>query len=219
MSILIDILVVLIIVLFAFLGYKKGFMKLALGIISFFAATLIAVILYKPVSNAIINNTDVDDIIKTKISGSILKRNPDIEKADEIIVSEENPSFINDYITKNIEDIKTKKGTEIIETLSGALAKSIITLATFIVLFIVTKLIILILNVFIGFVEKIPFIKQFNGIGGLLYGIVKGLITVYFAFCIVYFLRTTNLNIEGNIQKSFIGSKMYNNNIILKLIK
>ena len=63
MNYLIDIILIAIIALTTFIGYKRGLIKVAFKLISFLLAIVIAVVLYKPISNFIINNTQIDDTI------------------------------------------------------------------------------------------------------------------------------------------------------------
>ena len=60
MNYLIDIIVLVIIALFTFIGYKKGLINVAFKLISFVLAIVISLILYKPLSNYIINKTTLD---------------------------------------------------------------------------------------------------------------------------------------------------------------
>ena len=56
MWIVFDLLVIGIIALCTFIGYKQGLVKAIIKILSFVIAIVIALILYKPVSNIIIKN-------------------------------------------------------------------------------------------------------------------------------------------------------------------
>ena len=67
MYIVIDLIVIGIVALFTFLGYKQGLVKAAIKILSFLIAIIVAFVLYKPVSNLIINNTSIDNNIKNSI--------------------------------------------------------------------------------------------------------------------------------------------------------
>ena len=67
MNYLIDLILIAIIALFTFIGYKKGLIKVAFGLVSFILAIVISVVLYKPVSNFIINYTPLDDTIESAI--------------------------------------------------------------------------------------------------------------------------------------------------------
>ena len=80
MGIVIDIVVIAILVLNIIIGYKKGLINVVFNILAFFIAIIITFILYKPVSNFIINNTEIDDKIKqTIIENSKKEDNSDDE--------------------------------------------------------------------------------------------------------------------------------------------
>ena len=57
MSIIIDLIIVGILGLSIFFGYKKGLTKCVIKILSFVIALVVAFILFKPVSNFVIKNT------------------------------------------------------------------------------------------------------------------------------------------------------------------
>ena len=67
MIILIDLVVIGIIILSTYLGYKKGLIGVAFKILSFIIAIIITLILYKPVTNIIIQNTTWDEKIEQTI--------------------------------------------------------------------------------------------------------------------------------------------------------
>ena len=56
MGIILDLIIVAIIASNIFICYKKGLVKLAVGLVAVLAAIILSVILYKPVSNLIIKN-------------------------------------------------------------------------------------------------------------------------------------------------------------------
>ena len=67
MSLIIDLIILGLILLCVFFGYKKGLTKCVIKILSFVIAIIIAVVLFKPISNFVINNTKIDDNIKNSI--------------------------------------------------------------------------------------------------------------------------------------------------------
>lgn len=66
----IDIIVVVIILISAFLGYKKGFVKSAINLVSFFVAIGLALMFYKPLAVILTENTQIDDWVVEKIISS-----------------------------------------------------------------------------------------------------------------------------------------------------
>ena len=67
MGILIDIVIVLIILLSTFLAYKKGLIAQAIKLVAVIISILLTLLLYKPVSNFIINTTGIDEAIQNGI--------------------------------------------------------------------------------------------------------------------------------------------------------
>ena len=57
MGIIIDIILIAIVLLSAFLGYKKGLVKLGAKLFAGIIAIILTIIVYKPVSGMIIKNT------------------------------------------------------------------------------------------------------------------------------------------------------------------
>ena len=67
MGIVIDIIIIAILFLSIFLGYKKGLIKLVFNLCAFLIALIVTFILYRPISAIVINNTDFDENIKQTI--------------------------------------------------------------------------------------------------------------------------------------------------------
>lgn len=70
-----DIIVIIFIALCILLGYIRGFAKVAIKIIGFIASLIIALILYTPISNYIINNTEIVNNLQTAIQEKIYTEN------------------------------------------------------------------------------------------------------------------------------------------------
>ena len=58
-----DIIVIIIILLSVLLGYKKGFVRTAMNLLSFFVAIGLALMFYKPLAIILTENTGIDDWI------------------------------------------------------------------------------------------------------------------------------------------------------------
>ena len=67
MSIVVDLIIVVLILMSVLTAYKKGLVSLALGLVYFLIAIAITTVLYKPVSNFIINATSIDETIENVI--------------------------------------------------------------------------------------------------------------------------------------------------------
>ncbi len=97
-----DIIVILVMALTIFLGYKRGLIGVAVKLLGFVISLVIALIFYTPVSDYIINNTDIvanlEEVIESKIySGD---EEESTEEANTISASME--QYIEDYTEEAI---------------------------------------------------------------------------------------------------------------------
>ena len=198
MAIIFDIVVVIIIALCTFIGYKQGLVKSAIKILSFFIAIVVALALYKPISNIIINKTPIDDNIKNTI---IEKIKPEgVEKDEEIKLEDGN-------------------ALDIIETLAEAFTVKIIETVTLLLIYIIVKVALKFVSALTDIITKLPILKQVNKAGGTIYGIIKGVILIYTILTVVYLMAPLlNKTVTENINKSIITKTLYNNNLILNII-
>lgn len=202
MNYLIDIILIAIIALTTFIGYKRGLIKVAFKLISFLLAIVIAVVLYKPISNFIINNTQIDDTIENTIEERL--SSPDIS-------DEESDNIVAAYYD-NVKNYSTAAAAKII-------SETIINVSCMIIVFVVSKIILLLFRFSGDLIAKLPLIKQLNSVGGFLYGILEGFILIYILLALIAIMSPIiNMNQLINIiNSSIIANIMYNNNIIFIL--
>ena len=209
MGIFLDIVVVAILALNIILGYKKGLINVVFNIVAFLLAIVITLVLYKPVSNIIIQNTNIHENIKEMI----LKRSQGTEPKEENIESND----INKYIENSINNMTNEAKTAAREVVAENFATKAAQVITGIVLFILTRAILILLRFVTQTIAKLPIIKQFNTLGGIIYGIIKGLIIIYVLLTIMYLIVSIkgNGNIALAIDSSCITKFLYDNNIIV----
>lgn len=209
MGIAIDVIIILVILLCTFIGYKRGLIRVITSLLSFIIALILAVIIYKPVSNIIINNTKIYNNIQSGIYENI--KDEDIEESDNGIIS-----FAKNYIYSEAKDIT-------LEMISESVAQIVIDVITFIIILIITRIILIFVSVVFSSIASLPIIKQFNKAGGLIYGFLQGIIINYIIFALILLIvQISNVNtdfINNSINKSKIGNILYNENIIINLIK
>ena len=167
MGIIIDIILIAIILLSAFLGYKKGLVKLGAKLFAGLIAIIITIVIYKPVSEMIINNTSLDEKIQSTI----------IQNA-------------NNILPQQAEDI----------------AKNVVRVITAVVLFIGVKIILSIIISLLDFVASLPILKEFNEMGGIVYGLVRGILIV--GVCILLLGAYTKVNPENTLNSEVQNSHL-----------
>lgn len=191
MGIVLDLIIVLLLVINIIIGYKKGLVEVVFNICAFIIALVVALILYKPVSNIVIKNTN----IYGKIRETIVNNNNEEEQS----------------IVKDVQN-KTK------EQLADVISIKAVNIIVAIVLFIITRIAVILLKTVLEGIAELPIIKQFNQIGGIGYGILKGFLLIYILVTLLFFVNAIvgNNKVSAVVEESFITKVLYENNIIVK---
>ena len=210
MGIVVDIILCSIIILNVFIGYKKGLIKVAFNIFAFFIAIIATFILFKPISNLVINNTQIDDKIKETIVNKA-SRNQDTNEIND------SKGFIQEYIENEIKSKAEEVKNNTIETIAEAISIRAVEILTWIMLFIAIRIVLILLKFLSEAISEIPIIKQFNEIGGIIYGIIKSAVIIILILTIIFIISSIHGNgkINDAIEESFITKYLYNNNIIV----
>ena len=211
MTIVVDLIILAIIVLCIVIGYIRGLTGSLIKILSFVLSVIIAFILFVPVSNLIINNTEIDENIETSIRNAILSGEENGEAAM--------PETITDYIGQKVDEASDSAKETVVDSTAREVSLTIVKAGTWIALFIVTRILLILLRFITSLIAKLPIIKQFDKLGGFIYGLLEGLIIVYVVLAIISFVSPMmSGDIANAIDNSTIGSMMYNNNLLLKII-
>jgi len=214
MAIIIDIVIVAIIALCLFLGYRRGLTGSLLKILSFVLAIVIAFILFKPVSNLVINHTNWDDSLKTSIEQFITEKTSTPEEKSSL------PQVIVDYIDETMAQSVNEAKEVAIENTAQSVTNLIVNAGVWIAVFIIARILLIFIKFITALIARLPVIKQFDKLGGILYGILEAFVILYVLLAIISFIAPMINNAEfiDALNKSFIGSMLYNNNILLKIL-
>ena len=211
MSIIVDLVILGIILLCIIIGYVRGLTGALIKILSFVLSIVIAFILFIPVSNLVINNTKIDENLEKSIREMILDNNEGKE--------EKMPEAITDYIGQKVEQATDSAKETIVDNTARDVSLTIVKAGTWIVLFIIARILLILLKYITALIAKLPVIKQCDKLGGIIYGLLEGLIIVYVLLAIISFASPMmGESILDSINQSYVGSMMYNNNLILKII-
>lgn len=196
MSIIVDLIIIAIILLSTFLAYRKGLITLAIQLVAVVIAVVLTLILYKPVSNLIINVTSIDETIQNAI----------LEEANDIMTNEEEGA------NQIVETIQNNMLPETARTISINIIEGAVILILYVIIRIALKFVTTLANL----VSKLPILNQFNKLGGVLYGILRGLLIVYIILLLVNLsgeIEPQNV-VYTSVQDSYIGKMMNENNIL-----
>ena len=210
MSIIFDVIVLLILIASIYYGYKKGIINVGYKLVALILSLLISIVLYMPLTQLIVNNTDIDE----KIEEIIIKNA--IVKAGE---KEDSKDGIDDYIQKYVRELAVGSQNAVVEVSAKPIALNVIRIGVMITLFILTRVILSVLKMCTEIISKIPILKQCNEIAGLAYGALRGILIVYGILALLFFIvsMTGQTDIIAAIEESYITKFLYNNNLLMKL--
>lgn len=217
MGIALDIFILVILVLSIFMGYKKGLISLIFSLCAFIIAIILTWILYTPITNFIIDNTDFDENIESAIIEKGINTSEEETKDNKNTIK--NEDNINTYVEKYLEGSVEETKDKTIENTADIISKKVVSIVVAIVLFIVLRLVLILLKFVLQGLAELPLIKQLNKTGGVIYGIIRGLFIVYAVLAIMFFIISVNDSevLTNMIDSSMIGKYLYTNNIILNV--
>lgn len=214
MGIIFDVIIVAIIILNIYLCYKKGLVNLAVGLVAFIAAIILAIVLYRPISNLVIENTEIDENIKEVIIKNFSAKTTDGEQVEVQYVS------VWSYLEKYIGDAVGETQNEIVADTAETLSIKVINLGVIIAIYLVVRVALFALTFVADAITSLPILKQLDDVGGIVYGAIKALIIVYVVLAILFFVvgLTANNTISTAIDSSYVTKFFYNNNVLLNLV-
>lgn len=217
MSIIIDLVIIGIIALCVFLAYKKGLTKCIIKVLSFVIAVAVAAILFKPVGDFIIQNTQIDETIKDAVMSIV---DEDVSETGKVKEESNLPQAMVDYINKSVENAVDEVKQNAVEVAANGIAITAINVGSAILLFIIVRIALMFVSALSSVITDLPIIKQFDKTGGILYGFLKSFVIIFVIFAIISFISPLieQTGIIVAIDKSFLGSMLYNNNILLKIL-
>lgn len=205
-----DIIIIALIALGAFRGYKKGLIGILFSIIGMAAAIILAFILQTAVAKSLYN-TGIGESIRTTVSTELTK------SIEEKIKDNSNE---DDKINFYGIIVDTLAGEEQIESVSEKVTMAILKGISFVLVFFIVMLISYILQMILNVVFNLPILNSVNNIGGIIGGILKVVVKIYVVLAIVYFISATSFlqPVTNIIDNSILTKVLYNNNIFVNII-
>lgn len=218
-GILVDLVIISIIISSIYWGYRRGLVAAIFKILVFIISLLIVFLLYKPVSNSIMANTQIDEklaaLIQSNLEGTTLADGNLLEPSESNF-SVAVVNMINDFVKEALQ----KNVPNAVGYVSVELSHFMIRVGTMLLLLIISRFFLLFIRFAAELIANLPFIKLFNKSGGLIYGVIKGFLVIYLILAVFSIISPliSSWGIIDAIQDSTLGSKMYNNNIIVNII-
>lgn len=218
---ILSLIVIGIIILYTFLGYKSGFIKTVFSICSTIIALILTLLVSPHISKALQEREDVVNYFSEKVEKVL-----SLDKVDNAVATQVEqieklpiPKSLKDTLldTNNTETYDALNVTNFTGYLSHSLACIIINALCFIVTFLVLLIGLRILCKVLDIISKLPVLHQINKITGLIAGFARGLITIWLLCIALTIFSGTDFgrNCFEMINESVFLSILYNNNFIL----
>ena len=182
-----DVFFIAVVLVLGFIGYKKGFVKTIVGMMSLVASVVLAVILCPVVKDLFISmgiKDAVYAVVLSKVSSKI----------DGAMVAV--PSFLASLVEGGKNSAVSDFATRVTDMVLNVFAFISVVLFSRILIFIIEKV--------MKVAEKIPGIKASNKILGLAFGLLKGLIIVY--IIIILFVGILPISSESSFKSQIENS-------------
>lgn len=223
--------VIAVLIIYAWRGRKRGFIRTVFTIFSTIVAIGIALWINPYVTNLVKSNDTLMNYVN--------------EKVDEALMSEEQPIISEDTGGKTTDEVEYINNLPIPSILKETLIESktpdvyaalavnnfrayiinmisvfLINLGTFLAICLLTKIILSIISNTLDLIANLPIISGLNRATGLLAGIVHGMMVVWVGFIVITLFANYEIGqyLFTLINQSEILSAIYNNNIILIIL-
>ena len=210
----IDILLILVIALSAFIGYKKGFVKVIVKLGTFLIALVLAFLLQSSVAKFI--GEDIG--FKNTISTTVQNKLSDYAKSKE----DDKKTDIK-MLEKTIDEINSaaeEKKAEVIQKWANNIADFILKGLSFIIIFFTVAIVMGILSLILNTVVKLPVLNTLNGVLGLGSAVILMAFRIMILLTIIYFMSPLEIvePVINYINTSCITKLLYENNIIVSIL-
>ncbi|NCC15203.1 MAG: hypothetical protein EOM28_02475 [Clostridia bacterium] len=225
MPLILDGAVIIWILVFAVIGYRKGFIVEALSFLPMLAA-MVAVKFLTPMAGKLLRNTPIFGSLAGSIGESLqldaVIGNASMHTQTEIIQNMQLPDFLKDALLENnnpvIYNLLDVEGIK--EYIAGFLANVCVNIVSVILVFVVVLFLARFLLKALNLVSKLPILNFFNRFSGLLVGGAKSVFWLWLIAIGMTFLQC-QVKFEPfftALNQSVVALLLYENNILLYLI-
>lgn len=217
-------LVVLILIIYAWRGKSRGFLKTVFTIFSTFIAIILTLWVSPYVTGLVKSNDKLMNYINESVYEVILSEDPGNKTSDEVeyIESLPVPSLLKETLIENkTSDVYSALAVNNFkEYVSNLISLILINVGTFLAVCLLVKVLLHIISSALNIISNIPVISGINRVSGLIAGTVHGIIVVWIGFAVITLFANseTGYQLLTLISESEILSNIYNNNIVLMVL-
>ena len=219
-GIIADICVIAIILISISQGYRRGLSLLIYQAAALIVTIILVLVLCKPVTNWVIDNTEFDEFIAGHIE-TVLDDTFDNMNEGELIeledsnISEAIAEKINTYIKTAKDNAEDNITAYVASNLSHFVVSGVVVLG----LAIIIRIASIFIKIAVSILASLPIIKTIDRSGGFVFGLVRGFAIVYLILAVISLISPlmADASLTGMIKNSNICSNLYNNNILLNI--
>lgn len=193
------IVILLILILFIWMGYRRGFIREIVSFFFVFLSLSLAWAINPYINDFLISETPVYSTIQETCTDFVQKQSSDLENemesSSQFIDGLNLPEILRKNIEKNnnIENYAELSVNTLTEYVSGYLARTIVNGLSYVLAYILATIGIRIVVYILNLIAGLPILKTANKLTGGLVGFVKGLVFIWILFLILTVLCSTEI--------------------------
>ena len=193
------IVILLILILFIWMGYRRGFIREIVSFFFVFLSLSLAWAINPYINDFLINETPVYSTIQETCTDFVQKQSGDLENemesSSQFIDGLNLPEILRKNIEKNnnTENYAELSVNTLTEYVSGYLARTIVNGLSYVLAYILATIGIRIVVYILNLIAGLPILKTANKLTGGLVGFVKGLVFIWILFLILTVLCSTEI--------------------------
>lgn len=193
------IVILLILILFIWMGYRRGFIREIVSFFFVFLSLSLAWAVNPYINDFLISETPVYSTIQETCTDFVQKQSSDLENemesSSQFIDGLNLPEILRKNIEKNnnTENYAELSVNTLTEYVSGYLARTIVNGLSYVLAYILATIGIRIVVYILNLIAGLPILKTANKLTGGLVGFVKGLVFIWILFLILTVLCSTEI--------------------------
>lgn len=193
------IVILLILILFIWMGYRRGFIREIVSFFFVFLSLSLAWAINPYINDFLISETPVYSTIQETCTDFVQKQSSDLENemesSSQFIDGLNLPEILRKNIEKNnnTENYVELSVNTLTEYVSGYLARTIVNGLSYVLAYILATIGIRIVVYILNLIAGLPILKTANKLTGGLVGFVKGLVFIWILFLILTVLCSTEI--------------------------
>jgi uncharacterized membrane protein required for colicin V production len=201
------------------MGYIHGVVRSLFNLLGYIVAALITHFYYPIVKKMIVDLTSFDDKMNHFVTDKLQQMGAQSAQAT-VTVSDLNAMNqlpLPNKIKESIQTSLTSSANAVTENIASVVTDVIISFLAIVGLFLIVLLIFKITSAIFDLIAKLPVLKTFNKLGGVLFGFVKGYIVISVLFVVMISVLSlgTHPIVESLMKDSYAATFFIENNILL----